>query len=158
MFEPILQSVWALHAPKTALSGPSKEAMRELVAVRVDTYTGETDEYGDSRYAQAAPGAQGGTIEYMKRSATGGVADTRYRIVSGGQNYAYRRGDGFDEDGTPMQMQRSPFEGFGGFFGAPQSYYYGRRAQPSWPFQDDDNTMRAPRRIDPDYFFGRRQY
>ena len=82
MFEPILQSVWALHAPKTALSGPSKEAMRELVAVRVDTYTGETDEYGDPRYAQAGQGAQGGTVEYMKRSATGGVADTRYRIVS----------------------------------------------------------------------------
>ena len=49
MFEPILQSVWALHAPKTALSGPSKEAMRELVAVRVDAYSGDTDEYGDPR-------------------------------------------------------------------------------------------------------------
>jgi membrane carboxypeptidase/penicillin-binding protein len=158
MFEPILQSVWALHAPKTALSGPSKEAMRELVAVRVDTYTGETDEYGDPRYAQAGQGAQGGTIEYMKRSAGGGIADTRYRIVSGGQNYAYR-GYGFDEDGTPMQQQqRSPFESFGGFFGAPPSYYSGRRAQPSWPFQDDDNSIRSPRRVDPDYFFGRRQY
>ena len=101
MFEPILQSVWAVHAPKTALNGPSKEAMRELVAVRIDAYTGDTDEYGDPRRAQ------GGTIEYMKRSASGGVADTRYKIVSGGQNYAYRRGDGFDEDGTPMQQQRS---------------------------------------------------
>ena len=153
MFEPILQSVWALHTPKTALSGPSKEAMRELVAVRVDAYTGDTDEYGDPR------GAQGGTVEYLKRSASGGVADTRYKIVSGGQNYAYR-GYGFDEDGTPMQQQqqRFPFESFGGFFGSPPSYYSGRRAQPNPGYQDDDNSMRSPRRIDPDYFFGERRY
>jgi membrane carboxypeptidase/penicillin-binding protein len=153
MFEPILQSVWAVHAPKTALNGPSKEAMRELVAVRIDAYTGDTDEYGDPRRAQ------GGTIEYMKRSASGGVADTRYKIVSGGQNYAYRFGDGFDEDGTPMQQQRSAFDGFGGFFGFPPNYNYGRRAPPNWQgFQDDDNSIRSPRRVDPDYLFGERRY
>ncbi len=162
MFEPILQSVWALHAPKTALGGPSTEAMRDLVAVRVDAYSGDTDGYGQPRYdqygRQIAQSSQGGTVEYLKRDAAGGVADTRYRIVSGGQGYTFGRGGDFDEDGTPMQQQRSPFESFGGFFGAPSGTYYGRRAQPSWPFQDDDNTMRAPRRVDPDYFFGRRQY
>ena len=158
MFEPILQSVWALHAPKVALSGPSKEAMRELVAVRVDAYTGDTDEYGDPRQVR------GGTVEYMKRSASGGVTDTRYKIVSGGENYAYR-GYGFDEDGTPMQQQQRQLQQqqrsfFDGFFGSQQpNYYSGRRAQPNYPgYQDDENSMRSPRRIDPDYFFGERRY
>jgi hypothetical protein len=30
--------------------------------------------------------------------------------------------------------------------------------QPGMTYPDDENTMRAPRRVDPDYFFGRRQY
>jgi membrane carboxypeptidase/penicillin-binding protein len=167
MFEPILQSVWALYAPKTALAGPSKEAMRDLVAVRVDAYSGATDEYGEPRYdAYGRPfqqqSAQGGTVEYLKKSAAGGVADTRYRIVSGGQNYGYGRGGDFDEDGTPMvqQQQRSPFDFFGSLFGGqPQpSPYYSRRAQPGMTYPDEENTIRAPRRVDPDYFFGRRQY
>ncbi|MET0707800.1 MAG: transglycosylase domain-containing protein, partial [Tardiphaga sp.] len=175
MFEPVLQSVWATHAPKTALAGPSKEALRDLVAVRVDAYTGDTDQYGQPRYdqygrqiAQAAP--QGGTVEYLKKSAAGGVADTRHRIVSGGQNYGFGRGGDFDEDGTPMSRQqtRGPFDFFGSFFGQPQYQqqqqpqtqqkpYYSRRAQPGMIYPDDENA-RAPRRVDPDYFFGRRQY
>jgi membrane carboxypeptidase/penicillin-binding protein len=172
MFEPVLQSVWALYAPKTALAGPSKEAMRDLVAVRVDAYSGETDEYGQPRYDQygrqiAQAGQRGGTVEYLKKSAAGGVADTRYQIVSGGQNYGYRRGGDFDEDGTPMvqQQQRTPFDFFGSLFGGQPPYQpqqqqpnpYGRRAQPGMTYPDEE-SMRAPRRIDPDYFFGRRQY
>ena len=55
-----------------------------------------------------------------------------------------------------QQQQRFPFDGFGGFFGSPPSYYSGRRAQPNFPgYPDDDNSMRSPRRVDPDYFFGR---
>jgi membrane carboxypeptidase/penicillin-binding protein len=173
MFEPVLQSVWALHAPKTALAGPSKEAMRDLVAVRVDAYSGATDDYGEPRYdAYGRPVPQqsvqgGGTVEYLKKSAGGGVADTRYRIVSGGQDYSYGRGGDFDEDGTPMvqQQQRSPFDFFGSLFGGQPPYqtqqpspYYSRRVQPGMTYPDDENTMRAPRRVDPDYFFGRRQY
>lgn len=172
MFEPVLQSVWAMVAPKTALAGPSKEAMRDLVAVRVDPYSGDTSEngYGQPRYDQygrqiAQAPAQGGTVEYLKRGT-----DARYRIVSGGQNYGYGRGGDFDEDGTPMSQQqqhRTPFDFFGSLFGGQPYYqqqqqqqpspYYGRRAQPGMTYPDEENS-RAPRRIDPDYFFGRRPY
>ena len=43
------------------------------------------------------------------RDAAGGVADTRYRIVSGGQGYTFGRGRDFDEDGTPID--RADLEG-----------------------------------------------
>jgi hypothetical protein len=59
-----------------------------------------------------------------------------------------------------QQQQRSPFDFFGSLFGGqPQpSPYYSRRVQPGMTYPDDENTIRAPRRVDPDYFFGRRQY
>ena len=41
MFEPIVQAAWELHAPKTALKGPSREAMRQLVALSIDPHTGD---------------------------------------------------------------------------------------------------------------------
>ena len=46
MFEPILEAVWRTHAPKVALSGPSRDALRELVAVRIDPYTGDMGQAG----------------------------------------------------------------------------------------------------------------
>lgn len=158
MFEPILDAVWRTHAPKVALSGPSQDASRQLVAVQVDPYTGDADQYGGYR--------SGGTVEYLRRDSVGGIADTRYKIVSRGDNYYYYRGgEGYEEDGS--RVQTWPYDsryGFRDFF-PPQSgyysgYYYGQRVQPRSPeFPDDDDySRRAPRRVDPDYFFGRRQF
>jgi membrane carboxypeptidase/penicillin-binding protein len=153
MFEPILEAVWRTHAPKAALSGPSKDAMRQLVAVRIDPYTGDMGQAG----------AQGGAVEYLRRDAVGGITDTRYKIVSRGDNYQmYRGGDGYEEDGSPVQSW--PYDSRYGTRDVypPQSgynsgYYYGQqRVQPrSQEFPDDDRYgSRAPRRVDPDYFFG----
>jgi len=157
MFEPILEAVWRTHAPKVALSGPSKEAARQLVAVRIDPYTGEMDQYGGQR--------SGGSVEYLRRDAVGGIADTRYKIVSRGEEYYYDRGRaGYEEDGS--RVQSWPYDrgyGFRDFFqqlpGYNPGYYYGQRVQPRSPdYPDDDYYRRAPRRVDPDYFFGRRPY
>ena len=41
IFEPIMQAVWANYAPKTALSGPSLVAGRQMAAVPIDLYSGE---------------------------------------------------------------------------------------------------------------------
>src|SRR5215208_1122767 len=72
IFEPIIQAVWAYHAPRTALAPPSPEAKRELVAVRGDESEGE----------YAALGR--GTIEYLRRDRSGQARDTRYQLVSPG--------------------------------------------------------------------------
>jgi membrane carboxypeptidase/penicillin-binding protein len=161
MFEPILEAVWRLHAPKTALSGPSQDAMRQLVAVQIDPYTGDMDHYAGQR--------SGGSVEYLRRDSVGGIADTRYRIVSRGDNYYYYRGgEGFEEDGS--RVRPWPYDSRYGFsfrdFFPPQSgyysgyYHYGPRVQPrAREFPDEDDYYRpAPRRVDPDYFFGNRRY
>jgi penicillin-binding protein 1A len=143
MFEPILEAAWSLHAPKTALSTPSPEAMRQLVAVRLDPQTGE----------QLAGAGRGGTVEYFKRDAAGAVADTHGRIV--GDSYAYRGGGSYDEDGTIIPYGRQYGERFG-----PTPWYFGRRQEhPSWRgYPDDEDRYQRPRRVDPDYLFGRRLY
>jgi len=160
MFEPILEAVWRTHAPKVALSGPSQEAGRELVAVQIDPYTGDADQYSGQR--------SGGSVEYLRRDSVGGITDTRYRIVSRGDNYyMYRGGDGYEEDGSPVQNW--PYDsryGMRDYYPPQSGYYYGQqqqRIQPRSPefFEDDRYGGRAPSRIDPDYFFGlfgRRQY
>ncbi len=156
MFEPILEAVWRTHAPKVALSGPSQDAGRELVAVQIDPYTGDSDQYSAHR--------SGGSVEYLRRDSVGGITDTRYRIVSRGDNYYMDRGgDGYEEDGSPVQSW--PYDsryGMRDFYPPQQGYYYGQpqygqqRAQPRSPefFEDDRYGSRTPRRIDPDYFFG----
>ena len=160
MFEPILDAVWRLHAPKVALGGPSQDAARQLVAVQIDPYTGDVDQYGGQR--------SGGSVEYLRRDSVGGITDTRYRIVSRSDNYTYYRGgDGYEEDGSRVQPR--PYDnqfGFRDFFQQFQprqpetgynsgGNYYGQRVQPRAPeFPDqDDHYRRAPRRVDPDYFF-----
>jgi membrane carboxypeptidase/penicillin-binding protein len=41
MFEPIMQAAWEVQAPKTALRGPSRDAMRQLASFSIDPYTGD---------------------------------------------------------------------------------------------------------------------
>src|SRR5437899_405521 len=49
MFEPIVQAAWELHAPRTALNGPSREAMHQLVTLSIDPYTGDPAPAGSGR-------------------------------------------------------------------------------------------------------------
>ncbi len=82
MFEPIVQAAWELHAPKTALNGPSREAMHQLVALSIDPYTGDPH--------RPAPAALSPSISRGIRQAR--TDDTQFRIVSRAESYAYRRG------------------------------------------------------------------
>src|ERR1700741_4194122 len=56
IFEPIMQAVWAYHAPKTPLSPPSAEARKLLVMARASD---DEDEGTNS------PGK--GLVEYLRR-------------------------------------------------------------------------------------------
>ena len=173
IFEPVMQAVWQSYAPRTALAPPSAEARRQLVAVPINYYTGD----------QVPAGTPNAFTEYMRAERGGGVTDTQYDLVSRAEAESYRYyqgGSGGYDDGyygrddyyasrgygygnssygrsgyyppgnyvAPGYVQApAPPPIFGGLFGG-QQYYYQQQPQP------------APRvrRVDPDYFFSRRQY
>jgi len=173
IFEPVMQAVWQSYAPRTALAPPSAEARRQLVAVPINYYTGD----------QVPAGTPNAFTEYMRAERGGGVTDTQYDLVSRAEAESYRYyqgGSGGYDDGyygrddyyasrgygygnssygrsgyyppgnyvPPGYVQApAPPPIFGGLFGG-QQYYYQQQPQP------------APRvrRVDPDYFFSRRQY
>ena len=73
IFKPIIEAAWALHAPRTALSQPSPEAARELVALPIDRASGTLlDRTGNG----------GGFREYFRRNASGQYDESQYQIVS----------------------------------------------------------------------------
>jgi membrane carboxypeptidase/penicillin-binding protein len=152
IFESIIQAAWTHHAPKTALSPPSPEAQRQMVAMPIDLRTGD-------RVAEGAPGA---FTEHFRRGRFGQVADTQFRLVPREEAFAYHnpepRGDG---------------EAAGGWFGDVYRELFSEaprrrepRAEPPpwrgwarpWWEEDDERPRRRPRRVDPDYFWGYRIY
>ena len=94
IFEPIIQAVWAHHAPKAILSPPSAEARSQMVTRRVDAS-------GDD---EVSAGGRGG-VEYFRRDRNGQPVDTRYQLVSRGESYSYY--EPYDPRG-PYES-RSPF-------------------------------------------------
>ena len=113
IFEPIIQAVWAHYAPKTALSPPSPEAKRMLVARPIDLNSGD------------AVGSGGrGFVEYFRRD--GAVP----RLVSRGEvdigNADARRGT--TTAGRSTRTGAQPF-------GRPQSRRGATHgATPQWGF------------------------
>jgi membrane carboxypeptidase/penicillin-binding protein len=77
IFEPIVQAVWASFAPKTALSPPSAETRRLLVARPIDLNSGDA----------VASGGRG-FVEYFRRERGGEAADTQFRLVSRAEAYS----------------------------------------------------------------------
>jgi penicillin-binding protein 1A len=138
MFEPIVQAVWELHAPRTALNGPSREAMRELVALSIDPYTG----------APAPAGSGRAFTEYFKRDPAGRIDDTQFRIVSRAESYAgpFQQ---WSYDNHPYGDNRPPYPF--------PTWRLGPREYPSWRGypDDEDRLPQPPRRVDPDYFWRR---
>jgi penicillin-binding protein 1A len=65
IFEPIMQAVWAYHAPRALLSPPSPEARQLLVSAGGD---------GGRR--------GGGSVEYLRRDAKGNPVDARNALIS----------------------------------------------------------------------------
>jgi membrane carboxypeptidase/penicillin-binding protein len=156
IFEPIVQAAWAHHAPKTALSPPSPEAQRQLIALPIDLRTGD-------RVAEGRPGA---FKEHFRLEGSGRFVETQYRLVPREEAYAFRHpdpwGDGEEAGGWPDDIYRGPFAQ------APQApTWRDPRAQPPpwrgpygarpWWEEEDERPRRRLRRIDPDYPWGNRQ-
>jgi membrane carboxypeptidase/penicillin-binding protein len=103
IFEPIIQAVWAHHAPRTTLRGPSPETRKQLVATRVDA------DFDDGTRDFTRDGARRGTpgtlVEYLRRDARGQPVDTQYRLVS--------RDDSLDAMGR-REERAGPFDFFFG--------------------------------------------
>jgi membrane carboxypeptidase/penicillin-binding protein len=143
IFEPIIQAVWAHHAPKTPLAPPSREAEASLVAMPIDVNTG--DRIADRRSSRF--------LEFFRADRSGSVVDTRYDLVSRDQAYAYwsgpdegpvEEGSGGWSDGAAPHGQAGPPYG-GGWQGSPRRpEAYG---QP--PFWGEERAHRRPRRVDP---------
>jgi membrane carboxypeptidase/penicillin-binding protein len=140
--QPILDAVWAHHAPKTPLSPPSNEAARQLIALPIDLETG--DRLTDGRK---------GFTEYFRLNRWGQLAETQFRLVPEQEAYAFRNPDPWadgeaagalsEDDSRTGPYARSP-----DWFEAPraQTPY----AQPPWW----EERPRRPRRVDPDYRWG----
>ena len=91
IFQPIIEAIWAEHiAPKTPLSGPSREAQRQLVDIPIDYMTGDSQQTKRRR----------SFIEHFRRSANGQVADTQYQLVSREDAY-YQSQWGNDDQSYP---------------------------------------------------------
>ncbi len=73
IFEPIIQAAWAYHSSKTALNGPSPEALSQLVAVRADS--GSRDERS----------GRGAAVEYLRRDQNSRAQDGAYELISRGR-------------------------------------------------------------------------
>jgi membrane carboxypeptidase/penicillin-binding protein len=138
MFEPIVQAAWELHAPRTALNGPSREAMHQLVTLSIDPYTGDPAPAGSGR----------AFTEYFKRDPSGRTNDTQFRIVSRAESYAgpFQQ---WSYDNHPYGDNRPPFPF--------PTWRLGPREYPSWRGypDDEDRLPQPPRRVDPDYFWRR---
>jgi membrane carboxypeptidase/penicillin-binding protein len=69
IFEPIMQAVWAHHAPKAFLDPPSPEAKILLVAANADRRSRDNAK-------------RGALAEYLRRDASGRPVDARYDLTS----------------------------------------------------------------------------
>jgi len=145
IFEPIIQAAWTYHAPRTVLAPPSPEAQRQLVSLPIDLATGE----------RLADTGRGAFLEHFRVSRYGDVQDTQYQLVPREEAYAYRSYPGY-----PGQ---SDGETYGGWWADsdnrpfatsphPPQQRWGLFAQPPWWAGEERSR---PRRVDPDYFWGR---
>jgi membrane carboxypeptidase/penicillin-binding protein len=100
IFEPIMQAVWAHHAPRTLLAPPSSEAMRLLVPEST-----ERRSRGRSR--------NGALVEYLRRDKKGRPVDAQYALVSRKEGKATEftarasatRGSATQTSATPIRRQ-----------------------------------------------------
>jgi penicillin-binding protein 1A len=149
IFEQIIQAAWNVGAPKTPLSPPSPDAMRNLVAQQIDFATGDV----------IASGGGKSFTEYFRKDAQGGTDDTQYRLVSRDEADAYRP-RAPDEEGprygsTDDRFARQPF-GWTPFWNQWQ-----RNPPPQTGrgfFDDDERAVARPRRVDPDYPWAQRRF
>ncbi|MGZ5829947.1 MAG: penicillin-binding protein 1A, partial [Xanthobacteraceae bacterium] len=155
IFEPIMQAVWANYATKTALSGPSLVAGRQLADVPIDLYSGEP-------LQARSPNA---FVEHIRKDASGQIADTQYEYVSREEAYSMRNySSGYDGDLYGPYASRGEVYVPQGLFVPQQGTLY----QPRGLFGDQrfgdqrffdqrEVNRQRQRRVDPDYFWGQWQ-
>ena len=97
IFDSVMQSVWAMVTPQTALVGPSREASRQLIALPIDANSGQRIEGSSTR---------GAFTEYFKLDSSGRFLETQYRLVSRGHEYSVG-----DDQFSPSFPRSSPFGG-----------------------------------------------
>jgi penicillin-binding protein 1A len=172
IFEPVMQAVWQHYAPRTALAPPSAEARRQLAAVPINYYTGDP----------VSAGTPNAFTEYMRVDRSGGLNDTQYELVSRAEAETSRYYQGGSYDGEAYYYGRDPYGSRGYGYGYGQPGYYDRGYYPpsgyvpppgyvqpprqsgvfglfgNQPWYEQQQAAPRPRRVDPDYFFGRRQY
>jgi membrane peptidoglycan carboxypeptidase len=151
IFEPIIEAAWTHHAPRTVLAPPSREAARQLIALPIDVQTGDRITDGPGR----------GFTEYFRLSRFGQLEETQFRLVPRDEVYAFRNPDpwadgeaagGWAADGY---VPSHPYALVPGWGDAPRQD--GRFQQPyvERPWWEAERPRRRPRRVDPDYFWGR---
>jgi hypothetical protein len=103
-------------------------------------------------------------VEHFRKDRYGDVIDTQYRLVPQEHAYAYRAYPGYYGDGEALggwwgDSANRPFAQFpywrdpragGGLFGE----LFGQPRPRTW--YGEDPRQYRPRRVDPDYFWGRR--
>jgi penicillin-binding protein 1A len=142
IFEPIMQAVWAYHAPKSTLAPPSAEARKLLVTARLDS---DIDEEGSGRNSK-------GLVEYLRRDRNGKPLDTRYLLVGRDQVHTARYDDGFgqqtfqpwgmpwDDRNRPAPPAPRPQSSPGGFFSL-----FGPREDDQWRWQQQQQQQQRQR-------------
>ena len=144
IFAPIMEAVWKVHAPQTALRGPSPEASRQLVAMPIDLHSGQQSDgnrYGEqtsyiySDRQTSAPSAR--FMEYFRLDPSGRFVDQSNRIISRHSSYSVG-GDSYWNERYSNERNwnsRSPFESLFGIFRQdpePQPYYPGAGGDPRY--------------------------
>ncbi len=162
IFEPVIKAVWAHYARKTELAKPSLVAGRQLMTVPINFQTGDA-------VPAKTPNA---FTEYLRVDPTGQVKDTQYDIVSrdeatASRGYVYGYGDDGDLYGPyanrgEVYVPQGSFVPPGSIFQAlprrpPAPLRGGIFSDQGW-FERQEIERQRQRRVDPDYFWGRRQF
>ncbi|HEX2137402.1 MAG TPA: transglycosylase domain-containing protein [Microvirga sp.] len=145
IFEPILESAWLHHAPKTVLAPPSREAARQLIALPIDVNTGD----------RLASGTGRGFVEHFRLNRYGQLDDTQYSLVPREEVYAYREPEWEDGEASGGWYAENPFLPAPGWSEPPRSQGRFQNPYALSPWWEDDRPRRRPQRVDPDYFWGR---
>jgi membrane carboxypeptidase/penicillin-binding protein len=151
IFESIVQAAWEHLAPKTALSPPSPEAQRQMIAMPIDLRTGD-------RVSEGTPGA---FTEHFRLGRFGQLAETQFRLVPRDEAYAFHNPDPRDGEAAGGWFDNV----YRGLFAEAPTRREPRADPPPWrgPYwarpwwEGEEPQRRRPRRIDPEYPWGNRQ-
>jgi membrane carboxypeptidase/penicillin-binding protein len=166
IFDTIMHAVWKQYAPQTALVGPSPQAARHLIAMPID-----------SRSGQRINGSRHAFMEYFRLDDAGQIAETQYRLIAripdemigiDGIN-GVPGGDPFAPPWAQRDFEGSPLERRDGtgrpFFARPRDSwrdndhrYFDSRPRVFEPPPDEPPAVARPRprRVDPNYYWGGR--